>query len=299
MSSANVAAANMAATTATVGGQGKIRKKHMENETRAQICVFLSHMVERDGKFRKGAIKITAEKFKVKRAAIRRLWHKHKDAILNPDKEQLVLGRKKGSGRKYKWTHDQIRAAVNAVPTRYRHSLRTLSAKIEIPHSTLHRFFKKERMLLTKEADSAGKEEGGGSKTTGMQDKNNTAQLQGQRELEINNIKRNATNKARQELDKFHEARKMRLVEEAVQEVKEEAQQENELEMEEFQSGFLQQFNSGKERVLQELKKEMHRHQQEIARLNAELDKVCGVIGNDQETEESARYRVQTTGWWR
>ena len=58
-------------------------------------------------------------------------------AILYPDTNALNAKRKKGSGRKRKYSVAEVQSKVKAVRFRYRQNLRTLAKHTGIPKSTI------------------------------------------------------------------------------------------------------------------------------------------------------------------
>jgi len=112
------------------------------DETRYQICMFLSQRLNRDGKLRKTALAETAEAFGRKKESVRHLWRKHKKAIVNPHKFKLDLKRKMGTGRKRLIEVSDVMKRVKAVPFRYRQTYRSLSSQVGIPKTTLYRLMK-------------------------------------------------------------------------------------------------------------------------------------------------------------
>ena len=80
---------------------------------------------------------------------IRRLWGQaRRSGLSRTNMKFTVSGKKKGrSGRKCKWTPEQVTAKLLSIPTRYRTNFRRMENKLGIPKSTLQRMFKKGLMV--------------------------------------------------------------------------------------------------------------------------------------------------------
>jgi hypothetical protein len=87
-------------------------------------------------KFRRGVITAVARMFHVNPRTIRRVWARVRENF-------RVAGvfsaspLKKNCGAKQKWNHDEVRAAVAAVPMHQKRTLRDLAAALGIPLTTL------------------------------------------------------------------------------------------------------------------------------------------------------------------
>mmetsp|Transcript_8579 Transcript_8579/g.19249 ORF Transcript_8579/g.19249 Transcript_8579/m.19249 type:complete len:244 (+) Transcript_8579:61-792(+) len=224
-------------------------KKLTQKERRNQICLFLSKRVTKDDKLENGALDDAAEIFNCKKRCVRGVWTKYKNAIVYPDKYKLDVSRKKGTGNKPKFTAAQVQAAVSGVPCRYRHSIRSLAAKVGIPKSTLHRHLKQGDSARSTVREEAAVEE----------------EIQGQN-AQTSDVQ---LSKLREDLKEYYEKEKTRAVEEA----KREAQQEHNRHMEKLRGELQQQFHNERDKALYQLRVEMHRHQLELNRLKAELEK--------------------------
>ncbi len=72
------------------------------------------------------------------------VWRKHKGDILDPLNKDLymLVKNKMGSGRLRKISIVELHIRVKAVPFHFRKNIRTLSFKIGIPTTTIHRALK-------------------------------------------------------------------------------------------------------------------------------------------------------------
>ena len=104
--------------------------------------MFLANTVK-NGKLGINALAKAAQTFGLKKGGVRHLWRVHKSAIVSPGKFKLVLKHKKGAGRPRKTKLSELQQKVKAVPFIYRQTLRSLSAQVGIPTTTLHVFFLK------------------------------------------------------------------------------------------------------------------------------------------------------------
>jgi hypothetical protein len=105
-------------------------------------------MVKADGGSLRNSIVVeAAQNFNTSRATVKRVWKRYKDHCLSPSLENtVVVGRKKGSGRKKKWNIDEIHAAMKEVPFSSRRTLAALSNAINVPRSTLHDYMRQGRI---------------------------------------------------------------------------------------------------------------------------------------------------------
>ena len=113
-----------------------------QEKTRRDICFFLrGHIVGRS--LKRGTANLAAVAYNVRERYVRDIWAKHKKSILYPDKFPLNIRRKKGSGRQFIHTPEEIQDMVKKVPLRHRQTFRALSAQIGIPYTTLQRMLKR------------------------------------------------------------------------------------------------------------------------------------------------------------
>jgi len=224
-------------------------KAHPKDEKRVQICLFLSKRVTKRGRLETGALDDAMEEFDIKFGGVRSIWRMYKNAIIEPDKYELDVSRKKGSGRKSKFTAAYVQAAVNAVPCKYRLSLRTLAAKTGITKTTLHRHFRNGDLAQSTANKPPPEEE------RQKQDvQKNTMQL-----------------KLQKDLKEYYERENTRAVEKA----KKEARAQHSLQLEKIRGELQQQFQRDKGRVWYQLRVEIHRHQLEVTRLKEALERLA------------------------
>eukprot|EP00581_Thalassiosira_minuscula_P012292 CAMPEP_0183718978 /NCGR_PEP_ID=MMETSP0737-20130205/12084_1 /TAXON_ID=385413 /ORGANISM="Thalassiosira miniscula, Strain CCMP1093" /LENGTH=376 /DNA_ID=CAMNT_0025948639 /DNA_START=6 /DNA_END=1136 /DNA_ORIENTATION=- len=276
-----------AATTAPTEENARPKKRKIQEEKRAQICLFLAQRVDHSrGKLQRGAMEEAAVRYGVStKGTVAGLWYKHKNFILYPDKYTLDVRRKKGSGRSTKWTHAEIMEAVKKVPCRYRNSLRALSDKVGIPRTTLHRFLKaQDEIFLTSSSrgaagsgDSAAKRYANDPGVDKLRDENEEDRLADARAFEL-----------REQLRERYEREKAV----AVTAAKAEAKRRHDAYVQRImsQQRILRregQFEEEKERVIYQLRVEMHRHQMELNRLKGDLDRLNGGSKSDNGDGEN------------
>ena len=113
--------------------------------------MFLANTVK-NGKLGINALAKAAQTFGLKKGGVRHRWRVHKSAIVSPGKFKLDLKHKKGAGRPRKMKLSELQQKVKAVPFRYRQTLRSLSAQVGIPTTTLHRLLKEGSLKKTRSA---------------------------------------------------------------------------------------------------------------------------------------------------
>ena len=86
-----------------------------------------------------GIIRDLAITFGYSPRGIRKLWAREKEMTLNNRNRAFQITRKKGSGRKWKITTEELQEKVKSVELHKRRKVRSLAKAIGIPKSTLHR----------------------------------------------------------------------------------------------------------------------------------------------------------------
>ena len=111
-------------------------------ERHSGVVCMLSTGMKADGRLSHELIQAVKLKYGYKSdKAVRQIWKKHKQAVLNGD--PIVIHRKKGSGRKHKFTGDGLSERIRGVPRPQRKTLRSLSHVSGIPKSTLHDYVRR------------------------------------------------------------------------------------------------------------------------------------------------------------
>jgi hypothetical protein len=113
------------------------KKPNASDEVRHALVVFLSQR-HKNGRLNKGAIDAAKEHFPFEKSQINRIWKLARDNAVDPNVPSDYATKKKGnSGRKPKYTQEDVMAAIGQTPLTRRQSLRTLSNATSIPASTL------------------------------------------------------------------------------------------------------------------------------------------------------------------
>lgn len=100
-------------------------------------CVFLGKHLNRGGKkLIPGSYEAASEIFPLSPSAIKKIWKKHKNSILSPEKQNLDTSRKKGSGRKLKVSEIDFQSRVKNIIFKYRQTLHSLVKQIGMPYET-------------------------------------------------------------------------------------------------------------------------------------------------------------------
>ena len=85
-----------------------------------------------------GIIRDLAITYGYSHVGIKKLWAREKEMALNRNRA-FQITRKKGSGRKWKITTEELQEKVKSVELHKRRKVRSLAKAIGIPKSTLHR----------------------------------------------------------------------------------------------------------------------------------------------------------------
>jgi hypothetical protein len=96
----------------------EVPRKLSQRDRETAILFYLIPRIKADGGKLKGCIVSEAAlNFRCGTATVKRCWKKYGAHCLSPSIGNLiVVGRKKGSGRKRKWTLEDIQAAMKEVP---------------------------------------------------------------------------------------------------------------------------------------------------------------------------------------
>ena len=120
----------------------KVLKKYYQPKSepaqlRLLVCVVLGKRLNRGGKkLIPGSYQAASEVFPLSTSVIYKIWKKHKNSVLSPEKYKLDTSRKKVCGRPLKVAEVDFQNRVKNVPFRYRQTLRSLAKQIGIPYET-------------------------------------------------------------------------------------------------------------------------------------------------------------------
>jgi hypothetical protein len=117
----------------------RVKRKELTNNERLTIVGMLLGM-QKSGHLSRGSIAKMARLYDVRRATVSQLWNRAKLSRLHGKPvEAEILSKKSERGRQLKWDPEAVAEATKALPCKSRQSYRALSAKLDIPLSSLHR----------------------------------------------------------------------------------------------------------------------------------------------------------------
>jgi hypothetical protein len=119
----------------------RIKRELTGLERKRIVSMILSDWKDGDDqqKLKRGAMKFIAGIFHVSPRTIRRVWHRALASHEDPEMQSYAASpRKNQLGRNVKWNHDEVRTEIPNIPLFERRTLRSLSAALGIPLSTLH-----------------------------------------------------------------------------------------------------------------------------------------------------------------
>lgn len=127
-------------------GTGKPKKKNLTNDQRNGILQYLLKRVKNGNCLKRGAIKDAATEFNVCRTTIFHIWKLAKNQYSEGKKFADVSSHMKNCGRKKK-DYTQAINIIKNVPLNRRGSLRSLSAAIQVPLTSLYRRFREDKQF--------------------------------------------------------------------------------------------------------------------------------------------------------
>ena len=118
-----------------------LNKRNATNEARQALVVFLGQH-HKNGRLNKGAIAAAMELFPFKSTQIKHIWRAARASVLDPSVRVDFSTKKGNSGRKPKYSEENVKSLIENVPLSRRSTIRSLSKATTIPTTTLWRMGK-------------------------------------------------------------------------------------------------------------------------------------------------------------